>query len=106
VAILPVQDLRRDVVWRSADGPSSLTIKLQLRGKTKITNLNLHFLIDEQITQLQIPMDDSMLMEILHCTYDLEQIALHLKLRKSFSTLEQLIHGLVLSNLEHDIYIF
>ena len=48
------QNFGRNVIWRPAQCPFALPIKLDLSGQAKITNFDLHFSIEENITELKI----------------------------------------------------
>lgn len=50
---LSLEDLRRDVIWRAADSFLLLLVILQPRGQSEIPQLDLHILIQEQISQLK-----------------------------------------------------
>jgi hypothetical protein len=47
MAVLSIQNLRRNVVRRTADRAFSLTIVLELRGQAEVTDLHPTFNIEE-----------------------------------------------------------
>ena len=51
-------------------------------------------------------MNDSVTVKVLHCQANLVNIALDFKLVESLSTAEQIIQGLVLTQLEQDVDVF
>jgi len=50
--------------------------------------------------------DDSVTVKVLYCQANLVNIALDLKLVESLSAAEQIIQGLVLTQLEQDVDVF
>jgi hypothetical protein len=44
-----------------------LPVILKLRGKSKVTNLEVHFSIDQQVAELQVSVDHTVAMQVLHC---------------------------------------
>jgi hypothetical protein len=69
--MLPIKDFRCDIVRRATDRTFSLAVKLKFRGQAKVSQLDLHFLVKEQIPEFQVPMDNSMLMQVFQRAYDL-----------------------------------
>lgn len=53
------QDLRCDVVWRTANSSLFLPVEIEFCGKTEVSKFDLHFLVDEKIAQLQVSVDDA-----------------------------------------------
>jgi hypothetical protein len=60
-----------------------LSIELKFGGKTKITYLDFHLVVEEEITEFEISVNDSMGMKILYGVADLDDIALDLQLVES-----------------------
>jgi hypothetical protein len=52
-----VQYFGCDVVWRPTDGTATICGVIQLSGEPEIPQLNLHVPRQEQIPQLQVPVD-------------------------------------------------
>ena len=78
MTLFSLKDLRGNIVWSSAYGSLSLSIKLQFRGKSEISNLELHLPRQEQVTEFEIPMDDSVRMKVFEGCYNLNDVTLDL----------------------------
>ena len=83
-----LKNLRGDVVRSTTDGSFALSIKLEFGSKTKVTNLDLHLLVEEEITKLEISMDDPMRVEVLDSIANLHDVALNLQLMKTLTSPE------------------
>ena len=60
VSLLTFENLWSDVVGCTTNRPLSLSIKLELGRKTKITDFDLHLVVEEEVTEFEISVDDSM----------------------------------------------
>jgi hypothetical protein len=65
MALLAFEDFRCDVIRRTAYGSLALAIELKFSSKAKITDFDFHLVVQEEVTQLEIPMDNSMGMQVL-----------------------------------------
>ena len=106
VACPTLQDFRCDVVGRSTDSPLLLAIKIELGGETKVSQLDLHLVVEEQIAELEIPVDYTVRVQVLERMDDLLSVALDFELMQALTPLQELIHTLVLAELEEDVHIF
>ena len=79
VARLSFKHFRCDIVRRTADSSFLLTIEVELGGESEITELDLHFVVEEEVTQLQVSVDDAVLVEVLQCVNDLSSVTLYFK---------------------------
>ena len=59
VAALAFEDLGGDIVRRTANRALLLTIKVKLRGKAKVAQLDLHLVVEEEVAEFEVTMDDS-----------------------------------------------
>ena len=59
VAALAFEDLGGDIVRRTADRALLLAIKVKLRGKAEVTQLDLHLVVEEEVAEFEVTMDDS-----------------------------------------------
>ena len=100
VALLALEHLRSDIVRRTANGALALTVEFEFRGETEVTDLDLHLVVQEEVTQLQVTMDDSVTMKVFDGSTDLVDVALDLELMKTLTTAQQLIKRLILAQLE------
>ena len=57
--------LGRDVIRRSTDCALLLAVEIELGGQAEVAQLDLHLVVEEQVAQLQISMDDSVLVQVL-----------------------------------------
>ena len=69
------KDFRGDVVGGATGGKPSISWMGQLSTKSKITNFNLHLIIQKNIAQFDISVDDPLLMQILNSTDKLQHVA-------------------------------
>ena len=106
VAATGLQDLGSQVVWRSANGALFLTLVKNLRSEAEISHLELHFVGEEQIAQLQVSMNHLARMNVLHGEHELVDVVASFNLMKALTTLDKIGEGLVAANVEHDIDIF
>lgn len=78
MTLLAFKDLRSDVIRCSTDCSFPLTVEFELRGESEISDFDFHLIVEEQVTELEISMDDSVRVEILNCITDLDDITLNL----------------------------
>ena len=103
VTLLAFKHLRSDVVRSTTDGSLALAIELQLGSETEITDFDLHFVVKEEIAELEISMDDAMTVEVLNGGADLVDVALDLELVEALAAAQQLVQRLVLAQLQEDV---
>ena len=101
--MLSLEHFRGDIVGRTADRTLTLTIELKLRCQTEITDLNLHLIVKEEVTELEISMNDAMTVKVFDCSTDLIDVTLDFELVEALTTTQQLVQRLVLAQLEEDI---
>jgi hypothetical protein len=83
VTLLSLENLWSNIIWSTTDGSLSLSIELKFGGKTEITYLDFHLVVEEEITEFEISVNDSVGMKILYGVADLDDIALDLQLVES-----------------------
>ena len=49
--LLTLQNFWGNVIWSAANCSFAFAVKLEFGSKTEISNLNFHFVIDEQISK-------------------------------------------------------
>jgi hypothetical protein len=103
VARLALENLRRNIIRSSADGPLALSIEVDLGSKTEVADLYLHFLIDKQIAEFEIPVDHSVRVQILEGANYLQRVALHLQFVEPLPPFEQVVERLVLADFEENV---
>ena len=59
MAALAFKDLRGDIVRRTANRALLLTIKVELRGKAKVAQFDLHLVVEEEVAEFEVTVDDS-----------------------------------------------
>ena len=85
VTLLALKHLRSDIVRSTANGALALSVELEFRGETEVTDLDFHLVVQEEVTQLQVTMDDSVAMKVLHRCADLVDVALDFELMKTLT---------------------
>lgn len=103
VPVLALQDFRRDVVGRAADGPLAFSVELQLGGQSEIPYFDLHVVTQEKVTQLQVAVDDPVAVQLPKGRNYLDDVALHLQLCQSLPPPKQVVDGLVSTQLQEDL---
>ena len=103
MALLSLEHLRGDIVGRTADRALALTIELKLRRQTEVTNLNLHLVVKEEVTELEISMNYTMTVKVFNRGTDLINVTLDFELVEALTTAQQLVQRLVLAQLEENI---
>ena len=83
------QDLRSNVIGRSAGGESSLAVMIHLGAESEVPNFDLHLVVEENIAKLDIPMDNSFLMQVLQSTEQLQHVAFGLEFGDPDSAFEE-----------------
>ena len=69
-----LKDFRGDVVGCSAKGALSFPVIVDLCGQSKVTQFDLHVVVEENVSQLQITVDYFVVMQILHTNQHLLEI--------------------------------
>lgn len=111
---LVLEDLWRDVVGSPADSVSHLCIEVELGGESEVPQLHLHAVAEEKISQLEtslaesalLSMDDPVAVEVLQGLDNLVDVALHLDLHQSSTSLDEVVETLVVAELQQDVHIF
>lgn len=105
MTLLAFEDLRCDIVGSTANRALPLTVELELGSETEITYFDFHLVVKEQVTELQISMDDAMTVEVLDGSADLVDVALDFEFVESLTSTQELIQRLILAELEEDVNI-
>ena len=92
-----------DVVRRSANSPLLLAVKIELGGKTEVSQLDLHLVVEEQVAELEVSVDYAVRVQVLERVDDLLGVALDLELVETLAPLQQLVHALVAAELEENV---
>ena len=103
MALLSLEHLRGDIVGRTADRALALTIELKLRRQTEVTNLNLHLVVKEEVTELEISMNYTMTVKVFNRGTDLINVTLDFELVEALTSAQELVQRLVLAQLEENI---
>ena len=99
MTLLAFEDLRSDIVGSTANSALSLTVELELGGKTEITYFDFHLVVKEQVTEFQISMDNAMTVEVFNGGADLVNVALDFELMESLTSTQELVQRLILAEL-------
>ena len=78
VTLLALEHFGGNIVGSTTDGSLALTIELKLGSETEITDFDLHFVVKEEIAELEISMNDTMTVEVLNGGTNLVDVALYL----------------------------
>ena len=91
MTLLAFEHLRSDIVRSTADRALALSIELKLGSETEITDLDLHLVVEEEITELQVSVNNAMTVKVLDSLANLVDIALDFELVKPLTTAEKLV---------------
>ena len=71
------EDFRGDVVGGAANGLFLFAFKLKAGGQAKITQLDLHLVVEKEVAQLEVSVDHAVGNQILKTLNNLDQVALN-----------------------------
>ena len=71
-----------------------LSLVLHLGGQPKVTNLDLHVLIEQHVAQLEVAVDDFLLVDVASALYQMFEVVAHLRLRQRLPVLQHMDQGL------------
>lgn len=106
VSRFPLQHLRRNVVGCPANSALAFPVEVNLGCESEVADLDLHALVDEEVSEFQVAVNDSVGVQVLECAYNLHGVTLHFQLVEPLPALEQVIQRLILANFEQDVHIF
>mmetsp|Transcript_24372 Transcript_24372/g.70101 ORF Transcript_24372/g.70101 Transcript_24372/m.70101 type:complete len:311 (-) Transcript_24372:1790-2722(-) len=101
--LVAVDDLRGDVVGGAADGLALLVGAGQAGGETKVSDLDVEVLVEEEVAELEVAVDDVDVVHVADGVEELLHVVLDLRLRESLPSLDHFVHGLVVAQLEKDV---
>jgi hypothetical protein len=105
VTTFAFQDFRGYLIWSSAYCTFFLPVKFEFCRKSKIRKLQLHFVGQKQIAQLQIPVYHLIFVQLPQPAQHLQYITLHLDLGESLPPSDLLVDGLVDAQLQQDVHL-
>ena len=88
MALLPLQNLRCDVVGRAADGFPPLVGVGEARGQAQVSHLDPHARVDEEVPELQVSVNDQVRVQVLERADELAQVVARLKLGQLLAALQ------------------
>lgn len=100
---LLLQNLRSNIVGRTANSLLRIALVLNLCRQSKIANLSIHLVVNKNVTQLEIPMDDALLVYIDDRLYDLTNINPSFELSEPLPSLGEVLQGIISTILQQDI---
>lgn len=106
MTLFALKDLRGNIVRCTANSTLSFAIKLKFSGETEISDFDLHPIVEEQVTKLQISVNHTVAVQILNGRAYLIQIALYFDLMQALPTTQQLVKCLVLTEFKEDVHVF
>ena len=101
-----LKHFRSQVIWGTANGTLLLSCVKDLSCQTEIANFKNHILRQEQVTKLQVSVNNFAGVDILDCFDQLMDVITCFNLVESLSALDHIGQGLVRADIEHDVYIF
>lgn len=95
MATFAFENFGRNLVGRAADGPLLLPVELEFGGQPEVSQLQFHLVRQEQVAQLQVPVDHFVFVQVSYATQHLQYLALNFNFSQSFSTTDFFIYGLI-----------
>lgn len=71
MSLLAVQNLGGNIIGGPTDGALLLPVEFESGSQSEVSDLDVHLVADEQVAQLQVPVDDLVGMEVLEGRQDL-----------------------------------
>ena len=102
---LGLEDLWSQVVRGSANSALAFALVENLGGKSEISNLECHMVSKEQVSKLEVAMDDFLGVDVLDGLDQLVDVVAGLDLVKLLAALNQVCQGLIGADVEHDVHI-
>ncbi len=83
------------VVWSTTNSALLFTLIENLGRKTEISNLEAHAVSEEQISKLEVAMNDLARVHVLHGSHELVDVVTSLNFVKTLATLDQVRERLI-----------
>lgn len=93
------------IVGGATDGLLPLLWRFQPSCQPKIPHLEFHVLGDEEISQLEVPVQDASLVQVLEAGKNLPQVVANLWLQQGVSGLPDVGQGLSTAKLQKNVYV-
>lgn len=93
---LSLKNFWRDIIGSSTDGLLLLALVLELGGKPKVSELDFHIFVEEEVSEFEIPMNDLVLVEVFESVNDLSEVGLHLNFSEALPAFDEFVEGLLL----------
>lgn len=104
------KDLRGNVVWRPAECCSSTSLPVFSRHEesceTKVADLHIHILVQEDVSHLEITVDDAFGVHILDRTSHLDRPESYLGLRDKLPLLDHVHQRSIWAEFQNDVCAF
>lgn len=94
---LALQNFRSNVVGCATNSALFLSVVVELRSQAEVAQFDLHLVVEEQVSQLQVPVDDPVRVQVLQSCDYLQRVTLYFKFMEPFTALEEFVHALVLT---------
>ena len=100
---LGLEDLWSQVVRGSTDSTLSFALVENLGGQSEISNLESHMVREEQVSKLEVAMDDLLGVDVLDGLHQLVDVVAGFDLVKLLTALNQVCQGLICADVQHDV---
>lgn len=98
-------DLGRNIVGSPADGAFPLARKFELSSEPEVAELELHAVVDEEVAELDVPVDDHAVVEVAEGLDELVDVVLHFGDSELLALANELVHVLVGADFEQDVHV-
>lgn len=98
-----LQDLGGDIVGRAADGLLDLALVFDPGGEPEVADLGVHLVVDEDVAQLEVPVDDGLRVDVDQGLDHLLDVYPGLVLGYPLPPLDQVLQRIVPTVLEQDV---
>ena len=100
---LGLEDLWSQVVRGSTDSALSFALVENLGGQSEISNLESHMVREEQVSKLEVAVDDLLGVDVLDGLHQLVDVVAGLDLVKLLTAFNQVCQGLIGADVQHDV---
>jgi len=100
---LAFEDLGGDLVGGPADSALLLPVELEFGCQAEVAELEFHLVCEEQVSKLEVAVDDLVALQVAHARNDLHDVALHLDFGQALASAHLLVDGLVGAQFKQDL---
>lgn len=101
-----IKNFWSNIVGGTTNSSLFLSIELKFSGETEISEFDLHFIVEEKISEFEISVDNSVGVKVLERVDYLDNVTLDLEFHESLSSFDEFVESLVGTKFKQDVDIF